>query len=179
MAFGQSYMNGSLTIDGDQLQDCLELNVRNVQYTAGNRVWWQKPLLKSRVALRWLAQDNVIERARGNSAHHYDISGQPCALFLDEDRQYSYGYFKNPTYTLEQAQENKKEHIARKLTIEPGMSVLDIGCGWGGMALTLAKDYGARVVGITLSQEQHDYATRRANTDGLAVRVDFRLCDYR
>jgi cyclopropane-fatty-acyl-phospholipid synthase len=89
MALGESYMNGSLTIDGDQLQDCLELNVRNVQRAAGNRVWWQKPLLKSRVALRWLAQNNVIERARGNAAHHYDLSGQPCALFLDECRQYS------------------------------------------------------------------------------------------
>ena len=179
MALGEAYMNGSLTIDGDDLQEFLAMIVRNVQLTAGHRVWWQKPLLKSRAALRWLAQNNVVERARGNAAHHYDLSGRLYGLFLDQDRQYSCGYFKNTTDTLEQAQGRKKEHIARKLRITPGMSVLDIGCGWGGMALTLAKDYGARVVGITLSKEQHAYATQRAEREGLADRVDFRLCDYR
>ena len=179
MALGESYMNGSLTIDGDDLQEFLALVVRNVQRASGNRVWWQKPLLKSRSALRALAQNNVIERARGNVAHHYDLSGRLYDLFLDDDRQYSCAYFKDPNETLDQAQRHKKQHIARKLMIEPGMSVLDIGCGWGGMALTLAKDYGARVVGITLSQEQHAYAIRRAEHEGLADRVDFRLCDYR
>ena len=179
MALGEGYMNGSLTIEGDDLQGFLALVVRNVQRTAGNRVWWQKPLLKSRAALRWLAQNNFVERARGNVAHHYDLSGRLYDLFLDDDRQYSCGYFKDPTETLDQAQVHKKHHIARKLMIEPGMSVLDIGCGWGGMALTLAKDYGARVVGITLSQEQHTYAKRRVEREGLADRVDIRLCDYR
>ena len=179
MALGEAYMSGALTIDGDDLQAFLALIVRNVQRASGNRVWWQKPLLKSRAALRWLAQNNVIERARGNVAHHYDLSGQLYDLFLDDDRQYSCGYFKDPTETLDQAQAHKKEHIARKLMIEPGMSALDIGCGWGGMALMLAKDFGARVVGITLSQEQHAYATQRAEREGLADRIDFRLCDYR
>lgn len=179
MALGEAYMNGSLTIDGDDLQSFLALIVQNVQRAAVNRVWWQKPLLKSRSALRWLAQNNVIERARGNVAHHYDLSGRLYDLFLDDDRQYSCGFFKDPNETLDQAQTHKKEHIARKLMIHPGMSVLDIGCGWGGMALTLAKDYGARVVGITLSEEQHAYATRRVEREGLADRVDFRLCDYR
>lgn len=179
MALGEAYMNGSLTIDGDDLQEFLALIVRNVQRRAGHRVWWQKPLLKSRVALRWLAQNNFAERARGNVAHHYDLSGRLYDLFLDDDRQYSCGYFKDPNETLDQAQAHKKEHIARKLMIEPGMSLLDIGCGWGGMALTLAKDYGARVVGITLSEEQHAYATRRVEQEGLADRIDFRLCDYR
>ncbi|MCK8462435.1 cyclopropane-fatty-acyl-phospholipid synthase family protein [Aliiroseovarius sp. S1339] len=179
MALGEAYMNGSLTIDGDDLQGFLSLIVRNARLAAGNRVWWQKPLLRLRSSLRVLAQNNVIERARGNVAHHYDLSGRLYDLFLDEDRQYSCGYFKTQNETLEQAQACKKKHIARKLMIEPGMSVLDIGCGWGGMALTLAKDYDARVVGITLSQEQHAYATRRAEREGLAHRVDFRLCDYR
>ncbi len=179
MALGESYMNGSLTIDGDQLQEFLGLIVRNVQRAAGNRVWWQKPLLKSRAALRWLAHNNFVERARGNVAHHYDLSGQLYDLFLDDDRQYSCGYFKDPAATLDQAQAHKKQHIARKLLIEPGMSVLDIGCGWGGMALTLAKDYGAQVVGITLSREQHAYAKQRVEREGLADRVDIRLCDYR
>lgn len=179
LALGEAYMNGALTIDGDDLQEFLALIVRNVQRVAGNRVWWQKPLLKSRAVLRWPAQNNIVERALGNVAHHYDLSGRLYDLFLDEDRQYSCGYFKTPTETLDQAQEHKKEHIARKLMVEPGMMVLDIGCGWGGMALTLAKDFGARVVGITLSQEQHIYATQRAKREGLADRIDFRLCDYR
>jgi cyclopropane-fatty-acyl-phospholipid synthase len=172
-------MNGSLTIDGDDLQEFLALIIRNVQRAAGHRVWWQKPMIKLRTALRWLAQNNIIERSRGNVAHHYDLSGHLYDLFLDEDRQYSCGYFKDPIETLDQAQEHKKQHIARKMMIEPGMSVLDIGCGWGGMALTLAKNYGARVVGITLSKEQHTYATQRAKREGLTDKVDFRLCDYR
>jgi cyclopropane-fatty-acyl-phospholipid synthase len=179
LALGEAYMNGSLTIDLDDLQGFLAIIVRNVQRTEVNRVWWQKPLLKSRAALRSLAQNNFVERARGNVAHHYDLSGRLYDLFLDDDRQYSCAYFKDPNETLDQAQAHKKQHIARKLMVEPGMSVLDIGCGWGGMALTLAKDYGAHVVGITLSQEQHAYATRRAEREGLADRVDFRLCDYR
>ena len=179
LALGEAYMNGSLTIDGNDLQGLLALIVRNVQRASVKRVWWQKPLLKSRAALRWLAQNNVIDRARGNVAHHYDLSGHLYDLFLDDDRQYSCGYFKDPNQTLNQAQAQKKEHIARKLMIQPGMSILDIGCGWGGMALTLAKDYDARVVGITLSQEQHAYATQRAKREGLADRVDIRLCDYR
>ena len=179
LALGEAYMNGSLTIDGDDLQEFLALIIRNVHFAAKIRVWWQKPLLKSRAALRWLAHNNGIESARGNVAHHYDLSGRLYELFLDEDRQYSCAYFKDPTETLDHAQTRKKEHIARKLMIKPGMSVLDIGCGWGGMALTLAKDYGARIVGITLSQEQHAYAKLRAKREGLADRIDFRLCDYR
>ncbi|MCR9235149.1 MAG: cyclopropane-fatty-acyl-phospholipid synthase family protein [Alphaproteobacteria bacterium] len=179
LALGEAYMNGSLTIDGDDLQEFLGLIVRNVQHDEGNQVWWQKPLQKSRSSLRWLAQNNFAERARGNVAHHYDLSGRLYDLFLDDDRQYSCGYFKDPAETLEQAQAHKKEHIARKLMIEPGMSILDVGCGWGGLALTLAKDYGARVVGVTLSEEQHTYATKRAEQAGLSSQVDFQLCDYR
>ena len=179
MALGEAYMNGALTIDGDDLQKFLALVVRNLQRAAGNRIWWQKPLLKSRAALRWLAQNNVVERARGNVEHHYDLSGRLYDLFLDDDRQYSCGYFRDPTERLDQAQARKKDHIAQKLMLEPGMTVLDIGCGWGGMALTLAKDFGSRVVGITLSQEQHAHATQRAKREGLTDSVDFRLCDYR
>jgi len=100
-------------------------------------------------------------------------------LFLDDDRQYSCGYFRDPDATLEQAQADKKAHIARKLLIKPGMSVLDIGCGWGGMALTLARDHGAKVVGITLSEEQHAFASERVAREGLSDRIRFRLCDYR
>jgi cyclopropane-fatty-acyl-phospholipid synthase len=100
-------------------------------------------------------------------------------LFLDADRQYSCGYFRNLEDTLEQAQTNKKHHIARKLMIVPGMRVLDIGCGWGGMARTLARDYGAKVLGITLSEQQHAYAVETARREGLSDQVAYQLCDYR
>lgn len=179
LALGESYMNGTLTIDGDMLQDFMALIVRNVHRATTNRVWWQKPLVRARAVLRRMAHNNVVERARGNVAHHYDLSGALYALFLDDDRQYSCGYFEDPTETLDQAQANKKDHIARKLLIKPGMRILDIGCGWGGMALTLAKDYGAHVVGVTLSKEQHAYAVKRAEVAGLSDQVAFRLCDYR
>lgn len=179
MGLGEAYMNQSLTVDGDDLQSFLALVVRNVRSDAANRVWWQRPLLRMRATLRRLAQNNVVQRAHKNVAHHYDLSGRLYGLFLDEDRQYSCGYFKDSSDTLDKAQVNKKTHIARKLMIQPGMTVLDIGCGWGGMAMTLAKDFGARVVGITLSQEQYDYATKLAEEEGLSDRIDFRLCDYR
>ncbi|WP_439154199.1 class I SAM-dependent methyltransferase [Yoonia sp.] len=177
LALGESYMNGTLTIDDDDLQGFLALIVQNIQHAP--RVWWQKPLGKLRTTLRRLTQNNVAHRSRRNVAHHYDLSGQLYDLFLDTDKQYSCGYFRHPSDTLEQAQVQKKDHIARKLLIEPGMRVLDIGCGWGGMALTLARNYGAQVVGVTLSEEQYACATQRAAQEGLSHRVSFRLCDYR
>lgn len=177
LALGEAYMDGTLTIDDDDLQGLLALIVRNVHH--GPRVWWHKPLNRLRVALRGLTQNNVMHRARRNVAHHYDLSGQLYDLFLDQDKQYSCGYFRHPDDTLEQAQAQKKEHIARKLLIRPGMRVLDIGCGWGGMALTLARDHGAHVLGITLSEEQHAYACARAADAGVSDRVQFKLCDYR
>ncbi len=179
MALGEAYMNGALTIKEDDLQRFMGLIVSNVRGAAANEVWWQKPVMRARAALRGLANVNFVTRARGNVARHYDLSGRLYDLFLDNDRQYSCAYFRAPTDTLEHAQANKKEHIARKLMIEPGMSVLDIGCGWGGMAVSLARDYGARVVGITLSEEQYAWAKRRVENSGLADRVDIRLCDYR
>lgn len=177
LALGEAYMDGSLTIDDDDLQGFLALVVRNLQ--AAPRVWWHKPLLNLRIALRRLTQNNVVHRARQNVAHHYDLSERLYDLFLDDDKQYSCAYFRQPTDTLEQAQDNKKNHIARKLLITPGMRVLDIGCGWGGMALTLARDHGAQVLGVTLSEEQFRHATARARDAGLSDQVRFALCDYR
>ena len=118
-------------------------------------------------------------RSRANVAHHYDLSGELYDLFLDTDRQYSCAYFRRPDMTLEEAQAAKKHHIAGKLLIEPGMKVLDIGCGWGGMGLTLARDYGAEVTGVTLSTEQYNMANKRAEEAGLADRCKFELMDYR
>jgi cyclopropane-fatty-acyl-phospholipid synthase len=125
-------------------------------------------------------QFNTAARARRNVAHHYDLNGQLYSLFLDRDRQYSCAYFPKGTETLEEAQAAKTRHIAAKLCLDrPGLSVLDIGCGWGGMALTLARDYGAKVTGITLSREQLDEAKARARAEGLSDQVSFRLLDYR
>lgn len=177
LAIGEAYMNGTLTIDDDRLQELLALIVSNRDQTM--RIWWQQPLLNLRTALRRHAQRNGSARARRHVAHHYDLSGQLYDLFLDEDRQYSCGYFRNPTDTLEHAQARKKEHIGRKLLLEPDMHVLDIGCGWGGMAMTLARDHDARVLGITLSEQQLATAKARAAEAGLSDRVTFRLCDYR
>ncbi len=170
-------MDGTLTIENDDLRGFMALMLTNIN--RHGHVWWERPAERLRKSLRWMQQFNPVGRARRNVAHHYDLSGELYDLFLDKDKQYSCAYFRSPDDTLEQAQLNKKHHIARKLLIKPGMSVLDIGCGWGGMALTLAKDYGARVVGVTLSQEQHAVATRRAEEAGLSDRVEFRLMDYR
>jgi cyclopropane-fatty-acyl-phospholipid synthase len=177
LALGEAYMDQSLTIEGDDLPGFLALISQNTANGRGN--FWRYPLEQVRRWSRLIDQFNPAGRARKNVAHHYDLSGRLYELFLDKDQQYSCGYFKTPQDTLEQAQIQKKEHIAAKLHLEPGLRVLDIGCGWGGMALTLARDYGVKVVGVTLSTEQHQVATRRAKEAGLADRVRFDLIDYR
>ncbi len=177
LAVGEAYMEGTLTIENDDLEAFLTLALKNKH--AQGLVWWERPAQGLRTAFRWLQQFNPAGRAQRNVAHHYDLSGELYDLFLDEDRQYSCAYFHHPDETLEQAQENKKHHIARKLLIRPGMRVLDIGCGWGGMALTLARDYGAHVVGVTLSKEQHALARARVRRAGLENQIDIRLTDYR
>ncbi len=177
LAVGEGYMDGTLTIENDDVRGLLSLGVQNI--TRNGYVWWQRPAELGRKALRWWRQFNPAKKARSNVAHHYDLSAELYELFLDEDKQYSCAYFTHPDATLEEAQVAKKKHIADKLLIEPGMRVLDIGCGWGGMGLTLARDYGAQVVGVTLSEEQHRIATARAKAEGLEDRVDFRLMDYR
>jgi len=177
VATGEAYMDGTLTIEGDDINAFLALVLTNMR--AGNRGTWQRQLAWMRNRLRVMVQYNPVGRAQRNVAHHYDLSDALYDLFLDADRQYSCGYFRSPDDTLEQAQAQKKAHIAAKLCLEPGMSVLDIGCGWGGMALTLARDYGAQVLGITLSQEQLKSARARARLAGLEGQVRFELMDYR
>lgn len=178
LAVGESYTDGRLSIDGDDLQGLLGIVMRNFRQTddlpAAARV-----LAGLRYIRRRLDQSNPEVRARRNVAHHYDMTPAIYDLFLDADRQYSCGYFADKTMSLDAAQTAKKAHIARKLLISPGMRVLDIGCGWGGLALTLARDHGAQVTGITLSQEQLAIARSRAEAAGLADRVSFKLVDYR
>ena len=177
MAVGEGYMDGTLTIEGDDVYGFLSLAIRNV--AAQGQPWFRRPLDGLRWFKRRVDQFNPVTRARSNVAHHYDLSGELYDLFLDEDRNYSCAYFRDPGMTLNEAQEAKKHHIAKKLLIEPGMKVLDIGCGWGGMGLTLARDYGAEVTGVTLSEEQHAMANARAEKAGLADRARFELMDYR
>lgn len=177
LALGEAYMDGTLTIDGDDLGGLFRLLFDSRDTASGT--WLQAPSRAARWLRRRHDQFNPAARAKANVAHHYDISQALYDTFLDADRQYSCAYFATGHETLEQAQEAKKHLIARKLLLKPGMRVLDIGCGWGGMALTLARDYGVRVVGVTLSRDQHRIATERAGAEGLSGQIDIRLQDFR
>lgn len=182
MAVGEAYMSGDLTIHNDDLFGFLSLAVQNIgrnRDNMGHNPWLHRLIQNIRRLGRTISQHNPIGKAQKNVAHHYDLSDNLYDLFLDDDKQYSCAYYKTPTDSLELAQAQKKEHIAKKLCLEPGMTVLDIGCGWGGMGLTLAQDYGVNVVGVTLSQEQHKVAMKRAHDQNLTDKVDFRLQDYR
>jgi cyclopropane-fatty-acyl-phospholipid synthase len=177
LAVGEAYMAGTLTIERGTLYDFLDLLAVN-QETAATPL-----LLRVVDALNYLGrrllQSNDPRRARHNAAHHYDLSGKLYELFLDSDRQYSCAYFAHDSDDLERAQLRKKQHIARKLLLQPGQRVLDIGSGWGGLALTLAASADVEVLGITLSTEQQAVATRRAEAAGLGHKVRFELRDYR
>jgi cyclopropane-fatty-acyl-phospholipid synthase len=178
LAMGETYMDGSVVPEGCGIYDVLDVMLAN--NTPGIR----QPILRFRTLLRALKkridQYNPSARARKNVAHHYDLNGRLYSLFLDRDRQYSCAYFRHGDETLEEAQLAKKHHIAAKLCLDrPDLRVLDIGCGWGGLALTLARDYGAQVTGITLSSEQLAEARNRAIAEGLEDRVRFELMDYR
>jgi cyclopropane-fatty-acyl-phospholipid synthase len=141
-----------------------------------NRLNW---LWATRRLLRRIQQHNPVRRARRNVAHHYDLSGALYDLFLDRDRQYSCAYFEDAAMSLDEAQLAKKRHLASKLAIRPGMKVLDVGSGWGGLALYLAEACGAHVTGITLSEEQLKLSRQRAEQRGVGDRVKFELLDYR
>ncbi len=177
LAIGEAYMAGTLTIEEGDLYGFLALVMGNVEAAPPSAF---APLWRGLdQGFRRLQQFNPRSRARANVAHHYDLSGRLYDLFLDSDRQYSCAYFESPDQDLEGAQYAKKRHIAAKLRLEPGMRVLDIGCGWGGLALYLARECGVEVTGLTLSEEQHGLATRRAAAAGLESRVRFLLQDYR
>jgi cyclopropane-fatty-acyl-phospholipid synthase len=177
MMVGQAFMDGTLTVEEGSIYDFLMLAMHNIE-TAPRSIY--SPFWSGLTsAIRHLHQYNPIKRARDNAAHHYDLSGALYDLFLDADRQYSCAYFERPDDDLDTAQTNKKRHIAAKLRLEPGMKVLDVGCGWGGLALYLARETGADVTGLTLSVEQCKLATERARQAGLADRVRFKLQDYR
>ena len=174
LKLGETYMDGTFIVEQGSIADVLALLF--VQEHPGARNWALPRLL--RYLLRRLQQFNLRSRARNNVAHHYDLDGRLYSLFLDGDQQYSCGYFERPDQSLDDAQLAKKRHLAAKLRITPGAAVLDIGCGWGGLALYLAEIAGAQVTGITLSQEQHRCAENRAQERGRQD-VAFKLLDYR
>jgi cyclopropane-fatty-acyl-phospholipid synthase len=176
LKLGEAYMNGTLVMEEGSIAELLELAMGS-EY--GHALRWWHPLDALRLAWRWLKQFNLRGRARRNVAHHYDLDERLYALFLDSDRQYSCAYFESPSASLDDAQLAKKRHLAAKLRIAPGARVLDIGCGWGGLALYLAEHTGARVTGISLSQEQLALARVRASERNLGRAVEFRLQDYR
>jgi cyclopropane-fatty-acyl-phospholipid synthase len=177
LSLGELYMDGRLVVTKGGLYDLLELGARNLAEIEG--VPWVKALHNARVALRGLHQRNDRRRAKRNVASHYDLDARLYDLFLDSDRQYSCAYFEYPGQSLDDAQTAKKRHIAAKLLLKDGATALDIGCGFGGMALYLAGVAGAKVTGVTLSEEQFAVAKNRAHDTGLADRVEFRLQDYR
>lgn len=179
LAIGEAYMDGGLVPVDGTIYDVLEVLATNLAAETSRH-----PVARLRYGMdrltRRMAQFNPAPRARRNAAHHYDLSGRLYSLFLDRDRQYSCAYFPRGDETLEEAQIAKKRHLASKLKLDrPDLTVLDIGSGWGGLALTLARDYGARVTGITVSSEQHAESEARAAADGLSDRVAFELLDYR
>ena len=173
----EAYMNGSLTIEEGSLYDFLDVMTTNDDVPPNGRLMRLGD--SAGRLLRYIHQYNPVRRSRRNVAHHYDLSDQLYELFLDSDRQYSCAYFQALDEDLETAQINKKRHIAAKLLLRPGQKVLDIGSGWGGLALYLAGECGAEVTGLTLSQEQLKVAQRRAAAAGLSDRVRFHLRDYR
>jgi cyclopropane-fatty-acyl-phospholipid synthase len=177
LRFGEAYMDGGVIVEEGSIADVLAIVLG--QRRDGRPPAWARPQWLIRYLHRRLTQFNPRPRARRNVAHHYDLDDQLYALFLDSDRQYSCGYFEVPDQSLDDAQLAKKRHLAAKLLISPGRRLLDIGCGWGGLALYLAELCGARVTGITLSKRQHALARVRAAEKGLSERVEFRLQDYR
>lgn len=178
---GESFMDGRMVIEQGSIWNLLMLVTANAPMESGKNI--DEPSLFGWLGERvkhWRDNYNKPGRSKQNVAHHYDLSDQLYELFLDKDRQYSCGYFTDPqTVSLEQAQLDKKAHIAAKLALQPGQRVLDIGCGWGGMALYLNRVADVDVLGVTLSEEQLKVARRRAQEAGVADRVKFELIDYR
>ncbi len=177
---GEAYMDHRIVVQDDDIMGLLELFRLNTRWEDGKGIddarWISRAA--GRLAGK-IDRMNWNARSKKNVAHHYDLDDRLYDLFLDENRQYSCGYFRDPANSLDQAQRDKMAHIAAKLDLRPGQRVLDIGCGWGGMAFYLHKHFDVDVVGITLSEEQLKYARADAVRRGVADRVAFELVDYR
>ena len=177
---GEAYMNGRLLIEQGDVMDLVGLIYRNNPWEKGGSIDATSPLRHAVRSLKGrLDRINWARKSKRNVAHHYDLDDRLYDLFLDADRQYSCAYWTDPENTLEQAQQDKLAHIAAKLALAPRQRVLDIGCGWGGMALYLNRVADVDVLGVTLSEEQLKVARQRADAAGVADRVRFELIDYR
>ena len=177
LAIGEAYMDGRLIIEQGTIYDLLEIILKNLAAMRWPR--WLKLIDDARSLARPLKNYNPVRRAKRNVAHHYDLDGSLYDLFLDADRQYSCAYFETDSTPLDEAQAAKKRHLAAKLNLRDGLKILDIGSGWGGLALYLAKTAHVEVTGITLSEEQLKVSRERARAMGLSRAVKFELCDYR
>ena len=175
--FGEAYSNGSLTIENGTLTEFLNMALQNIGRKETN--FFSEFLNKIRGSYRYLTNFNFIKKSKMNIARHYDISDDLYDLFLDSKRQYSCAYFKNENDSLETAQNNKINHIIKKLNLKPNQKVLDIGSGWGSLAIEIAKKTQCQVVGITLSESQFEYSKKKAKQMNMGNQVEFRLCDYR
>jgi cyclopropane-fatty-acyl-phospholipid synthase len=175
MALGECLMDATLVVENATITELLELVLGQPSFAPA----WAKPLQTLRFLTRHIEQFNSRRRSKRNVAHHYDLDGRLYSLFLDSDRQYSCAYFERDDQNLDDAQLAKKRHLAAKLLVEPGQRVLDIGSGWGGLALYLCEIAGGRITGVTLSEEQLRAARQRADEKKLSDRIEFRLQDYR
>jgi cyclopropane-fatty-acyl-phospholipid synthase len=174
LKLGEAYMDGTFVVERGSIAEFVGL-------VAEKSAWprWSAPITMLRFVWRRIKQLNLRARSRRNVAHHYDLDGRLYSLFLDSDRQYSCAYFETPRDSLDDAQVAKKRHLAAKLLLKQGHRLLDIGCGWGGLALYAAEVCSAQVTGITLSQEQLAVARQRAKERELTDRATFRALDYR
>tara|TARA_Y100000741_G_scaffold212394_1_gene161774 strand:+ start:274 stop:1056 length:783 start_codon:yes stop_codon:yes gene_type:complete len=175
--FGEAYTNGEIKIENGSLTDFLDLALMNIG--RGELNFFSYLINRLRGSYRYLTNFNFIKKSKMNVSHHYDIKDDLYDLFLDPKRQYSCAYFKNLSDSLETAQNNKIQHIIKKLNIKPNQKVLDIGCGWGSLAIDIAKSAKCEVTGITLSENQFNYCNQKAKELNLENQVKFRLMDYR
>ena len=175
--FGEAYSNGDIQIENGSLTDFLDIALMNIG--RGELNFFSMLINKLYGSYRYLTNFNFIKKSKMNVAHHYDLSDDLYSLFLDPKKQYSCGYFINENDTLEDAQNNKIQHIIKKLNIKPNQKVLDIGCGWGSLAIDIAKSANCEVTGITLSENQFNYCVKKAKKLNLENQVTFKLIDYR
>ena len=174
---GEAYTDGSITIEGGSLSDFLDMALKNLGRQETNI--FGKIFNRLTGSYRYLTNFNFIKKSKMNVAHHYDISDELYSLFLGPSRQYSCAYFNDENETLEQAQQNKINHIIKKLHIRPNQKVLDIGAGWLHLAIEIAKKCRCQVTGITLSENQFKYGKQKIKELNLGNQVEIKMMDYR